>query len=693
MTTHRASNKDDEDDESYNEDSPEDDESSSDDEDDDGYKSAGSGTVPTSPTEPSSPTSAPPSPSVPVAPHHRHLPTHPSRLHSLTIALPPAALVPPSPSATPQDSPVPTHALAAILTACATSLTHLRLSHTDALLAPDHSSTTSPLVRALARLSALTHLSVSDVGPLGCALLRSLTCELEEAEVHFDETWAACALASAPTPATDIDSGIGRAGAGSTVVGTIVPALPNGESSGLPTPAPTPAITPAAMAHAHPPHSHLALDLRPDPVPLLAHSARTLRTLRASNAALTSVEDALRYSAVRDLSLRLVGAPAIAPLVHAFPKVRDLYVYTPFDGCGAQTIKDGKWGWGEDALEATRVANRAAQVYSAFAPLERVRGFARGLYALGLACPVKHLEIGAIEPPLGFGLGLRQEKGKGRERSVDEVGMVRRVLADVRPMSLGVGLGCGWWVSDDAFTVGASATASRAKDTLRALFDPGEEASACPGWNGVKELVVRVEEPGRWRDVTREISALLKPLSSALSTFVMHWDRTSVPFDRLPQEDFDDPGDSPEDTWHRLPPSSSVPSASTPATHISDLRTEGLARRLAEDMPALRYVCLELMYDAPPTACDGAASLPSSRSTRPIEACKSDPTLPRPSSLTQLRADVWLEAPPLPAAHRYFWRVDREGDERWLCLDWLGETRGRKVLDAAGLAFEDGVRY
>ncbi|KAI0673306.1 hypothetical protein C8Q78DRAFT_1077567 [Trametes maxima] len=685
MTMHRASGKDDEDDGSDDGDSADDDESSSDDEDDDGYKSAGSGTVPTSPTEPSSPTSAPPSP---IAPLRRHPPPHPSRLRSLTIALPPPALVPPSSSAsaTPppgQASPVPTHALAAILTACTTSLTHLSLSHTEALLALDPTpAATSPLARALARLSALTHLSLSDVGPLGCALLRSLTCELEEVEVHFDDAWAARAIY--PTLAFDVGTGSASV---SLAAGTLVPALPDGEPSGLPSPA-------TATVHAGLPHPHAAHSLLPDPIPLLAHSARTLRILRASNAALASVEDVLRYPTVRTLSLRLAGAPALAPLVHAFPAVRDLYVYTPFDGFGVQ-VKGGVNG--EDALEATRAANRAAQVYSAFAPLERVRGFARGLYALGLACPVKHLEVGAVEPPFGFGLGLglRREKGKGRERSMDEAEMVRLVLADTRPARVGVTLGGGWWAADEAFTLGTSAREekNRAKNALRTLFDPGEDGSACPGWNGVKELVVRIGEAGRWRDVTRDVSAMLRPLSSVLSTFVLRWDRMSVPFDRLPPEDSDDPGDFPEDTRHHPPPSGSLPSASMPASHTSDLRTERFARRLAEDIPALRYISFELMCDTPPTVCDGGAPPPSSRSTWPTRACQSDPTLPRPSSLAEPRADAWLEAPPLPTTHRYFWRVDREGDGRWLCLDWLGEARGRKVLGAAGLAFEDGVRY
>ena len=38
----------------------------------------------------------------------------------------------------------------------------------------------------------------------------------------------------------------------------------------------------------------------------------------------------------------------------------------------------------------------------------------------------------------------------------------------------------------------------------------------------------------------RDILAMLLPLANTLTTFVLHWDRTSVPFDRIPLDDADD---------------------------------------------------------------------------------------------------------------------------------------------------------
>ncbi|KAJ8474628.1 hypothetical protein ONZ51_g7081 [Trametes cubensis] len=598
----------------------------------------------------------------------------------------------------------PTHSLLRTLAACASSLTHLSIAHIEPLLAHD-----PDIGPALAALPRLTHLYISELGPRGCELVRDLRCRLKEVELNFDDRWVATVLSS--------------------------PASASG-----PVPIPAQATTPAA-ARAIP-------TILPDPVPLLAHSMETLRVLRASNALIVTVADTLRYPAVRSLALRIAGVPTVTPLVHAFPSVAEVYVYTPYDGCGVRTLVQPPpyppahttsasstrptaqpTAAPLPPIDATREANRTSQLYSSFPPLARLRGFAPGLYALGLTCPVRHVELGAVSPPLGFGRG--------------------RTEAEMARMD------GGWWAQDGVGEWGEDAR-RREKEALRSLFDSGEDPAGAGTGSGaggasVKELVVRVEEVGRWTDVTRDLAALLKPLAGALTLFVLCWDRTSVPFDRAPPDD--DP-DAAQDNVHC--PSSANDNTNTnaaapmmsmrrtvSATSTTTLRerAESFARTLAADQPALRYVCMEIVHDAPappprkpPSRSSSGHSQTSSPPLQPPNSIWSteaqsgvaeavaaatrgksspsscSPSLLSPSPLSPAEpsslpttSNIKVSPPgaglPLRRVERRFWRVEREGhgkeqDGRWLCLDPLDERAKRKVLEAAdGLSLEDGVRY
>ena len=405
-------------------------------------------------------------------------------LSPLTLAIPPDELT----------DTFPTTALLHILSS-ARSSTHLHLAYTEPLLAHD-----PRIASALAALPSITHIVFSQVGPLGCELLQNLQARLEDVQVDFDDTWVASIItASFAKPSPD----------------TIVPSLPNGESSGLPTPVPTPATTPAAPASG----------ILPDPVPLLAHSMGTLKTLRASNAIIVTVADKLRYPFVRTLSLRLAGVPTVTPLVHAFPGVADMYVYTPFDGCGVRAPaptppspesptspttptkpRKRRLRPPMPSLDATREANRTSQLYSSFPPLACVRGFAPGLYALGLTCAISRLEVGAVSVD-------------GREAEA-----VRKLLVDTSPRSVSVGLSRGWWAP-------RTSTKGKEREALRTMFggDGGgvEGADGSDGlgsggeaWAGLSELVVRVEEPGRWADVT--VSLVISARRSSIPLFMSH---------------------------------------------------------------------------------------------------------------------------------------------------------------------------
>ena len=69
-----------------------------------------------------------------------------------------------------------------------------------------------------ATLPFITHIIFSQAGPLSYKLLKDLKARLEDVEDDFDDTWVASIItASFAKPSPD----------------TIVPSLPNGESSGL----------------------------------------------------------------------------------------------------------------------------------------------------------------------------------------------------------------------------------------------------------------------------------------------------------------------------------------------------------------------------------------------------------------------------------------------------------------------------
>ena len=129
-------------------------------------------------------------------------------------------------------------------------------------------------------------------------------------------------------------------------------------------------------------------------------------------------------------------------------------------------------------------------------------------------------------------------------------------------------------------------------------------------------------------------------------TFILHWNRTSISFDRVL------PDDGLEDLLQD-------PALSRTRTS----RAETFAHRVAAQMPFLRYMFIELVHDAPPP-----------HPTRPPHAAK----------------PFWIPTGTRRVERRY-WRVDcSEGP---LCLDPPGEPATRQVLDAEGLAFEHRVRY
>lgn len=181
---------------------------------------------------------------------------------------------------------------------------------------------------------------------------------------------------------------------------------------------------------------------------------------------------------------------------------------------------------------------------------------------------------------------------------------------------------------------------------------------------------------------------MLTPLADALTTFVLRWDRTSVPFDRVPPDE-----DEPQQT------------ASGPAW----LRTEALARQLADDLPALRYVCAEVVRDAPTPVSRTPSGGGTPRAPRSIWSAEARDGVAEavagalkgksPLGSPALAAKAsYATGPPRIAVERRFWRIERpaigeEGKPGWLCLDALDKEMGARVLRDEGLGFEDRVRY
>ncbi|RPD68150.1 hypothetical protein L226DRAFT_576625 [Lentinus tigrinus ALCF2SS1-7] len=98
---------------------------------------------------------------------------------------------------------------------------------------------------------------------------------------------------------------------------------------------------------------------------------------------------------------------------------------------------------------------------------------------------------------------------------------------------------------------------------------------------------------------------------------------------------------------YQFPPPSQA-SASSPS------RTERLVLTVTEQMPALRYLLVEIPHDSRPP--------------------------PYEFTFDALRR-----------YERRFWRID--GSEEFLCLDLLSEAAAWTLMDAEGLTFEDRVRY
>ncbi|RPD53670.1 hypothetical protein L227DRAFT_567777 [Lentinus tigrinus ALCF2SS1-6] len=121
---------------------------------------------------------------------------------------------------------------------------------------------------------------------------------------------------------------------------------------------------------------------------------------------------------------------------------------------------------------------------------------------------------------------------------------------------------------------------------------------------------------------------------------------------------------------YQFPPPS--PSASSPS------RTERLALTVAEQMPALRCVLVEIPHDS---------------RRRPYQftfdsLAQSNP--PRLSSTPSGNGNGAAD----DGQRRYerrFWRID--GSEEFLCVEPLTDAAARRLMDAEGLSFEDRVRY
>ena len=161
---------------------------------------------------------------------------------------------------------------------------------------------------------------------------------------------------------------------------------------------------------------------------------------------------------------------------------------------------------------------------------------------------------------------------------------------------------------------------------------------------------------------------MLLPLTSTLTTFVLHWDRTSVPFDRIPHEDgYDDPnGDvSMYSDNHGQP----RPNPNSPS------RIEVFARRIGEQNPSLRYALLKILHDD-----SGRPLLPTPKAAMPW-SIRSPPPTPMLTS-QQLAA---------PLCESRFFRIERS--QGWLCLDTLPAGVAERVMAVGGLSFTDRVRY
>ncbi len=168
----------------------------------------------------------------------------------------------------------------------------------------------------------------------------------------------------------------------------------------------------------------------------------------------------------------------------------------------------------------------------------------------------------------------------------------------------------------------------------------------------------------------RDILAMLLPLTSTLTMFVLHWDRTSVPFDRIPHDDgYDDPDGG-----------ISMYSDGHPRNDAAPLsRAEAFARRTGEQAPSLRYALIKILHDDP-----GRPLLSSNASPWPVFITSPGPP-PTPAPAVRARQL------PAPLCESRFFRIERS--QGWLCLDTLSAGVAEKVMAAEGLSFADRVRY
>ncbi|KAI0351060.1 hypothetical protein OH77DRAFT_1568981 [Trametes cingulata] len=133
----------------------------------------------------------------------------------------------------------------------------------------------------------------------------------------------------------------------------------------------------------------------------------------------------------------------------------------------------------------------------------------------------------------------------------------------------------------------------------------------------------------------------------------------------------------------------SRPTALRPTTTTrsatSHERTETFAPRLADELPALQYICVEIERDAPQVPPSRTSSGRSQQQTpaparSPASIC---PVADAAERVSDVGAVATAQAD----------RAEREGEDgRWLCLDPPHEVKGCKILDADGLSLEDVVR-
>ena len=119
-----------------------------------------------------------------------------------------------------------------------------------------------------------------------------------------------------------------------------------------------------------------------DPVPLLASLAPSLEKLRVVFACQGTDRSTVVYPHLRTLVTSSSAFEKIAPLVSAFPNLRDLTVFS----CREED-DDG------DELSVDRLENQQAQTMQCWEVMDRVLADVLLLYRLGLTCRVTRLEI------------------------------------------------------------------------------------------------------------------------------------------------------------------------------------------------------------------------------------------------------------------------------------------------------------